>query len=93
MSFNPNAKAFVPSNTRSQAPVVKRSARYMGSQDDYERIKAMFELMLWGQGVHTVYVTNGWHTGFEGGRTVWYCGYAVNEDNEIYKQHFYAAGQ
>ena len=93
MAFNPHAQAFIPSAIRAQVPTVKRSARYMGNQEDCDNIKAMFELMRWGQGTHTVFVTNGWHSGFENGRTVWYCGFAVNEDSEHHKQHFYAQGQ
>ena len=87
--LNANATTFVP---RAKTPTIKRSVRYIGAAEDYDRIKSLFEYMIWGQDVHTVFITNGWHQGFEGGRNVWYCGYCANEDNEIYKQHFYAPG-
>lgn len=82
--MNPNAAAFVP-----RRPVVLRSSRYMGRAEDYDHIKNVFAVLRWPSEVHTIFVTNGWHEGFENGRWVNYCGYCCNDDNEIGKRHFY----
>jgi hypothetical protein len=83
-------------------PAIMRSSRYYGSQDDYARISQFFAICTWDPSVHTVYITNGWHTGSEGRMvqvtpgvfesrlmTVTYCGYCLNVDGSA-KIHYYA---
>ncbi len=87
-----NAKEFVPSTPKKEDPkgiVVYKSSRYFGKAEDYEEIKRLFLSLAWHPDVKCVYVTNGWHDGFENGGWVSYCGYAPNVDSDIYKQHYY----
>ncbi|PTS84382.1 hypothetical protein DBR00_10725 [Pseudomonas sp. HMWF032] len=84
-------------------PTILRSSTYIGSQQDYLAISQYFSMLDWPSSVHTVYISNGWHTGFESrifidpqtgqcvtrGTTVTYCGYYANSDNGA-KIHFYA---
>ncbi|HEY0077032.1 MAG TPA: hypothetical protein VGB73_00180 [Pyrinomonadaceae bacterium] len=78
--------AFIPAATPKQA-VIKKSLRYRGTEADYQNIKALFESLLW-MGVETVYITNGWHEGFEGGYMRTYCDYCLHTDDST-KYHYY----
>jgi hypothetical protein len=88
MAMNPNAKPFTPAVKK---PDIQKSMRYMGKDADFQDIKKLFQSLAWPPEVKIVFVTNGWHQGFEPARGgfVTYCGYAVNYDNESLKQHFY----
>ncbi len=80
--MNPNAKPFVR---------IVKSVRYYAPNrpGDFENIKSLFAGFQWPAWVHTVYICNGWHEGFEDGRWVTYCGYSLNEDADTAKQHYY----
>ncbi|HEX4749383.1 MAG TPA: hypothetical protein VH302_07555 [Bryobacteraceae bacterium] len=87
MSLSPLAKPFVPKLQ------ILKSGRYMGKPADFDDIKALFETYTWPPTVQKVYITNGWHKGYEGRngvlKEVEYCGFAVNVDSDANKQHFY----
>jgi hypothetical protein len=90
--FNANASVFVPKVHVKDEPkgiVVFKSKRYMGTDTDFNDIKQMFLSMTWHADVKCVYITNGWHKGFENGTWVTYCGYAVGVDDDHHKQHYY----
>ncbi len=82
-------------------PAFMLSSGYIGTPSDYTEICTLFAGMVWSPDVVTVYITNGWHTGFEsryrptagGGyeaylAEVTYCGYRMNSDSAP-KAHFY----
>jgi hypothetical protein len=89
--MNPLAKPFVPGAKRG--PEIVKSVRYFGKPQDFDNIKALFQTYNWPPNVQTIYVTNGWHQGFEGRngvlQQVEYCGFSVNIDSDTHKQHFY----
>ncbi|WP_223570634.1 hypothetical protein [Pseudomonas sp. BF-R-26] len=82
-------------------PAFMLSSGYIGTQTDYTQISHYFAGLTWSPEILTVYITNGWHTGFEsryrqtasGGletylAEVTYCGYRINSDSAP-KNHFY----
>ena len=81
---------------------IRKSVNYIGTDADYTQISQALATYNFGPTVHTVYITNGWHTGQESRlvalgngafrtqlMTVWYFGYCVNVDGSA-KIHWYA---
>ena len=97
-SFNNNnnkikvtTNVFVPKGIK----VVKGNP-YIGEETHFPDIKVRLLAENWGPNVKTIYVTNGWHKGFEPNNSkadhegwVTYCDYTVNADNGIGKYHYY----
>ena len=77
--------------------MVQRAARYRGTDTDYQQIANLFRSFTWTPGTIRIYITNGWHTGFEGrpnasGQQVMmevtYCDYQINDETAAI-QHYY----
>ena len=78
-------------------PTIKKSVRYIGTQNDYTNISNFFAQCIWPLNVNTVFIRNGWHSSYEsrmgpGNKMVLakvtYCGYCVNVDGSQ-KFHYY----
>ena len=89
MSATQQQPSFVPGDKVSYI----KSARYLGKAGDVENITALFKTLNWPPTTVTVYITNGWHEGFEvrdgKGTMVTYCGFCITYDIDPFKQHYY----
>ena len=45
--------------------LIMKSAQYVGSDAEYQALKAWLITLAWDPGIHTVFVTNGRHIGHE----------------------------
>jgi hypothetical protein len=68
---------------------IYKSHRYRGDAGQVNELANYLARLQWPRGVTRVYLTNGIHEGFEGGGPVSYFGYAMNEDLDTAKQHWY----
>jgi hypothetical protein len=83
--LNPKAAIFVPTFDVAQEPAIYKSAQYRGDVPSYfDDIKACLLEYDWRADVKAIYVTNGWHTEYQGAGNqlaeVMLCDYRLNDD-------------
>ena len=86
---------FIPG--QPSVPVILGTVGQHLTQQDLDQIRALFQQLNWGPDVHTVWITNGWHTGTEGRihpvtgeyvmAQVTYCDYKLEYNGPIH--HYY----